>query len=231
MFQSRSTKLERIDTGDYSHEEYEDFLREIRLINRWAGDSKTLRNTLFREIERRGLKEFSVLDIGAGSGELLRQTACFARKRKKNARLFGLELNPRSAKAIRESSAAFPEIEAIRGDAFELPFGDQSFDYAISSLFAHHFPDNLLVEILREMSRVSKERIFLIDLHRHRGAYLGYRIVSQALRLSRMVREDGSLSILRGFRPSELESLAKLAGIHEIREERHFPFRICLSGK
>ena len=34
-----------------------------------------LRHTLFREIEAQSLKSFSMLDVGAGSGELLRVTA------------------------------------------------------------------------------------------------------------------------------------------------------------
>ena len=72
VFEKRSTELERIDTGDYTPAEYATFLREIAFINRYFGDQRALKKTLLREIEREDLREFSVLDVGCGSGELMR---------------------------------------------------------------------------------------------------------------------------------------------------------------
>ncbi len=229
-FKTRSLKLERIDTGDYTPEEYDQFLKDIRLVNRFAGDNLALKKTLLREIEQADLHEFSVLDIGAGSGELLRVIAKFARNQKRKANLYGLELNNRSAQAILEESKDFSEIKSIRGDALNLPFADKSFDYAICSLFTHHFTDENIIAILREMSRVSRRKIFVIDLHRHKMAYLFYRIFCAAFRISPLVVEDGSLSILRSFHPDELESLAEKANLQNLAVERHFPFRVVLSG-
>ncbi len=229
-FKTRSLKLERIDTGDYTPEEYDQFLKDIRLVNRFAGDNLALKRTLLREIEQADLHEFSVLDIGAGSGELLRVIAKFARNQKRKANLLGLELNERSAEAILEESKDFSEIKSIRGDALNLPFADKSFDYAICSLFTHHFTDENIVEILREMSRVARRKIFVIDLHRHKMAYLFYRIFCAAFHISPLVVQDGSLSILRSFSPDELKLLAEKANLENISVERHFPFRLVLSG-
>lgn len=229
-FRKRSDKLERIDTGDYTPAEYDRFLHDIRLVNRFAGDNRALKKTLLRDIERQDLSEFSVLDVGAGSGELLRLIAKFARRQKRTARLAGLELNARSAEAIIEESRDFGEIIAVRGDAFNLPFADKSFDYAICSLFTHHFADAGIAAILREMSRVSRRKVLIIDLHRHRTAYLFYRIFCFAFRISPLVVEDGSLSILRAFKPDELKLIAELAKLENISVERYFPFRLVLSG-
>ncbi len=230
MFVTRSNQLERIDTGDYTPEEYERFLREIRLVNRFAGDNRALGKTLLRDIENSDLREFSVLDVGAGSGELLRAIAKFSNKRNRRATLFGLELNARSARAIREESVNFPEIEAVRGDALNLPFTDDAFDYAICSLFTHHFTDENVVRILEEMSRVARRRIFVIDLHRHRAAYLLYRIFCAAFRISPLVREDGLLSILRSFQLGELERLADKAHLKNFSVTRCFPSRLVLQS-
>lgn len=231
MLKKRSLKLERIDTGDYTPEEYDCFLREIGFINRVLGDNRALKKTLLREIERENLLAFSVLDVGAGSGELLRAIAGFARKQQRKARLCGLELNARSAEAMAEESKKFPEIKVIRADAFRLPFADNTFDYAICSLFTHHFTDANVAAILREMNRVSRRKIFVIDLHRHRAAYFSYKIFCRAFGISRLVREDGSLSVLRSFTPSELKTIGDNVGLDEVSIKRIAPFRLVLEGK
>src|SRR6185503_15463145 len=166
-FQQRSYELEHLDKGDYTPEEYEGCIVELQRVNQWLGDADALRKSLLENIARLDLKRFKLLDVGAGSGELLRVAAKWARESSRRAVLVGLELNARSAKAILEESGEFPEINSVRGDAFRLPFADGEFDYVLCSLFIHHFKDEPVVELLREMDRVARRGIFVIDLHRH----------------------------------------------------------------
>jgi len=230
VFKKRSYKLERIDTGDYTPKEFERFLHDIRFINRFAGDDWALRKTLLKEIERENLREFSVLDVGAGSGEILQTIAAFTRRTGRKADLFGLDLNEISAKSILAESKKFSEIKPIRADALMLPFADNAFDYAICSLFTHHFTDENVIKILLELDRVARRGIFVIDLHRHRAAYAFYKIFCVVFQISRLVREDGSLSILRSFKPSELKVLAEKAKLQNVAVKRHFPFRLVLKA-
>jgi ubiquinone/menaquinone biosynthesis C-methylase UbiE len=230
-FARRSHKLERIDTGDYSLEEYERFMVEIRFINRFLGDSRALKKSLLRDIKKNDLREFSVLDVGAGSGELLRQIAEFARASSRKARLVGLDLNEISTATIKRESADFPDIATIRGDAVRLPFSNSSFDYAICSLFTHHLTDEIVVHVLREMSRVAARGVYVIDLHRHAAAYRLFRLFCFAFRISPLVRDDGSLSILRSFTPGELGRLGVESGLREVSVDRVFPFRLVLAGR
>ncbi len=232
-FRQRSYELEHLDKGDYTAEEYEGCIIELQRVNQWLGDARALRHSLLRDIERSGLSGFSVLDVGAGSGELLRVIAGWARSNNKQAELVGLELNSRSAAAISAvdgESQAFPEITAIRGDALQLPFADGAFDYAMCSLFTHHFKDEQVMSILRELSRVTRRRIFVIDLHRQPVAYYFYTTVGQLFLHNRLIREDGALSILRSFKPDELLQLAQRAGLTNARVERHFPYRLVLAA-
>ena len=230
-FQQRSHELEHLDKGDYTAEEYEGCIIELQRINKWLGDASALRHSLLAEIEQKGLQSFSLIDVGAGSGELLRVAAGWAGNHNRVAQLVGLELNARSAKAIFESSKDFAEISAVRGDAFRLPFKDDTFDFAICSLFTHHFRDNQVVAILRELSRVARRRMFVIDLHRHRVAYYFYTTIGHVFFHNRLIREDGALSILRSFKPNELRRLAERAGLEEISVERMFPYRLVLSAR
>lgn len=230
QFRKRSYELEHLDKGDYTPEEYEGCLVELRRINRFLGDASALRRSLLAEIEREGLKSFSVLDVGAGSGELLRVTARWALETGRSAMLAGLELNARSAKAVAEESVEFAFVYSVQGDALRLPFSDDCFDYAICSLFTHHFKDEQVVAVLNELARVARRRIFVIDLHRHPLAYYLYTTLGRVFLHNRLIREDGALSILRGFRPEELERLASQSRLANVHVERCFPFRLVLSG-
>lgn len=230
-FKRRSYELEYIDTGNYTAAEYEDCIGELQLVNRWMGDAHTLKHTLFKEITAAGLRSFSLLDVGAGSGELLRVTASWARETDRNMHGVGLELNERSASAIVEESHEFPEITSVRGDALRLPFADAEFDYVICSLFTHHFVEDQVVQILREMSRVASRRIIVIDLHRHPLAYLLYTTVAKLVLKNRLIRHDGALSILRSFKAQELFELAKRAGLRNVWVSRHFPYRLALHAQ
>lgn len=230
MFKYRSTELERIDTGDYTPAEYERFLREIAFINRHFGDRRVLAKTLFREIEAGRMREFSVLDVGAGSGELLRATADFSRRTGRTARLAAIDLNEISANAARTASISYPEITAVMGDALQLPFADGTFDYAISSLFFHHLTDEQAVSALSEMSRVAKRGVLVIDLRRHPAALVLYKLFCFAFRISPLVRHDGSLSILKGFREHELIEFAARGNVKVESVGSFFPYRVVLRG-
>ena len=229
-FRHRSYELEHLDKGDYTPEEYEGCMVELRRINRFLGDASALKHSLLAEIERAGLKSFSVLDVGAGSGELLRTVAGWAVETSRQALLVGLELNARSARATLEESREFAFVHSVRGDALGLPFADDRFDYSICSLFTHHFKDEQVISILNELGRVARRKVFVIDLHRHPLAYYLYTTVGRLFLHNRLIREDGALSILRGFQPDELKELASQSHLRRAHVERRFPFRLVLSA-
>ena len=112
-----------------------------------------------------------------------------------------------------------------------LPFGDRAFDYAIQSLTLHHFDDQRAVDILREMARVAARGVFVIDLHRSPMAYFFYTTVAKLFLHNRLIREDGALSILKGWKPEELATLAREAGLSRVRVRDHFPARLVLTGE
>jgi ubiquinone/menaquinone biosynthesis C-methylase UbiE len=229
-FRQRSLEPENIDKGTYTPEEYEGCLVELRRVNEWLGDANALRDSLLKEIETTGLQSFSVLDVGAGSGELLRVAAEWARETNRRGWFVGLELNARSAKSILEESHGLPEISAVQANGFLLPFADRSFDYAIQSLTLHHFDDPGALKILREMTRVAARGIFVIDLHRNPMAYFFYTTLGHLILHNRLIREDGALSILKSWTPEELEALGRKAELSNVRVEKHFPSRLILSA-
>lgn len=230
-FKQRSYELEHLDKGDYTPEEYEGCIIELQRVNRWLGDTRAMRNSLLKDIAAAQLQSVSVLDVGAGSGELLRVIAEWAMETKRAARLVGLELNERSAREIVAGSEQYSQISSVRGDAFRVPFRDRQFDYVICSLFTHHFRDPQVVNLLQEMARVARRKIFVIDLHRNAVAYTFYTTIAKLFLHNRLIREDGALSILRSFTPDEFRTLGDKAKLKNVTVEEHFPSRLVLSAR
>ncbi len=226
MFKKRATKPERIDTGDYTEAEYERFLKEIRFINQRLGDRSALEKTLLAEIARADLRQFSVLDVGAGTGELLGSIAEFARNSRCKAHLVGLDLNDLSIKEVAAEARKYDEITPVQGNALYLPFADDAFDFAFCSLFTHHLTDEQIPVALREMSRVARRGIVVIDLERSAKAWILYQLFCLAFRISPLVRQDGSLSIKKGFTVFELKELGKTANLIKLSVKRQAPYRV-----
>jgi ubiquinone/menaquinone biosynthesis C-methylase UbiE len=231
QFRKRSKELEHLDKGDYTPEEYEGCIVELQAVNKWLGDASALRSSLLFDVERAHLQTFSVVDVGAGSGELLRVVAGWSQKTSRSSELVGVELNKRSARAILEQSSDLPSISSVQANAFHLPFANNQFDYAICSLFTHHFNNEQVIEVLRELSRVASRGIYVIDLHRHPIPYYFFRTLVPLFLHNRLIREDGALSILRSFKPQELLHLALQAGLDRVEVTRRFPYRLVLRAQ
>src|SRR5262249_61618810 len=99
-FRHRSLEPENIDKGTYTPEEYEGCLVELRRVNEWLGDANALRDSLLRDIERRELSSFFVLDVGAGSGGLLRVAAGWGRATNRTGFFFCLRVYEGIAQAV-----------------------------------------------------------------------------------------------------------------------------------
>jgi hypothetical protein len=70
---------------------------------------------------------------------------------------------------------------------------------------------------------------FIADLHRHALAYYGFPLLARVAGWHRIVRQDGQISIARGFRRAEWEGLLAASGAAaEIRWR--FPFRYTVGA-
>ncbi len=221
-FRHRSYELERIDTGDHTAAEYARWQREMPLIHGFFGEKRALRNSLLAEIRSSGGPKVSLLDVGAGSGQLLSTFRTWLSDR--DAFMVGAEINAEAASAIGVAG-----MSAVRCDGTRLPFADDSFDHAFSTLTLHHLSDEDAKALVGEMGRVSRGRIFIVDLNRNPAAYYVYRLLAP-LALQKLTVEDGALSILRSFKADELELLAADAGLVDIRVDRSRFNRLILSG-
>ncbi|WP_112265838.1 class I SAM-dependent methyltransferase [Lentzea terrae] len=116
-----------------------------------------------------GLRDgLRVLDVGCGTGNLLRATG----KRHRNVELTGVDPDLKMlARAERKMRRAGLAARLDRGYAQELKFPDDSFDVVFSSLMLHHLDTPSKDEMLAEVRRVLRPDGVLVladaTLHDH----------------------------------------------------------------
>jgi SAM-dependent methyltransferase len=219
----RARDEEQMDDPSLDPKVYDEVLQGLGRVNRWTFAARPTLGFLARAT--RGREGFSLLDVGSGEGGMLRTIAKWARRRGLAARLTGIDLNPKSEGLARSMTLPEMPIDYRTGDYRELG----RFDFVVSSLVAHHMSDGQLLDFLRWMDANSDRGWFVNDLHRHGLAYLGYPLLAALLRVHRIVREDGRLSIARSFRPADWRSILAEAGVSDgVRVRRYFPFRLCV---
>ena len=220
---TRALEEEQMDDPALPPEDYDQVLADLGRVNRWTFAARPTLSFLKRGT--RGMKRFRLLDVGFGEGGMLRLIAKWAKRAGIEAELTGVDLNPKSEAAARAATPADLTIDWRTGDYRHLG----RFDFVISSLVAHHMTPEELRIFLRWMETNTECGWLVNDLHRHRFAYSGYPLLAQLLRVHRIVREDGQLSIARAFRPREWPAILKEAGVADVaRVKRFFPFRLCV---
>ncbi len=210
---ARSSELEFLDKETPPREMMARVVGYLAFVNRWLGGTRAVIYHLKRV---RG--PASVLDVGAGAGDLLRSLVA----RFPNLSPIAFDLS----EVMLSVASGMPRV---RGNVRSLPFRDGSVDYVISTHFFHHLTDAEIVDALREFDRIARRGIVVNDLLRRRRALLWIRLFT--LWANPYVRADGPLSVRRGFTVPEIEELARRAGLGWLRVTVHFGHRFTLAGE
>jgi hypothetical protein len=245
-FAERSREPELIDGDGYGVEEYRDCLADLRRINRYLGGQRVIARHLFPMIESvvgagDGIgagsdgsrsdwtRPVRLLDVGTGSADLPVMVVEWCRARRIAVEFTVIDFNRLATIEARDFVGAYPEIRVVRADAFRLPFVDGAFDFALASLFLHHFDDAAAARLLSGLASVARVAFLINDLRRHPVAYYGIMLLTQIFTRNRLVRHDAAVSVLRGFGEGELERIAMSAGV-KAGIHRHFPYRYLMTG-
>lgn len=193
-------------------------LNDLILINRRFGGHSVIRKALAQLAA--GSDKFTLLDVGAASGD----TARLIKKIYPAARVTSLDYSFINLKA-----APSPKLIA---NAFELPFSSGSFDYVMASLFLHHFADEQVVALLRNLYIVAKRALLVCDLERNVLPYCFLPITKPLFGWTSVTVHDGRISVRAAFRIPELLELSKKAGINNADATSYRPaFRIALIAR
>ena len=187
---------------------------------------------LQQDLRNLKLARFSLLDVGAGSGDIPARIATRIRKKRIAARLVAIETEPVTVAVAAEKTRDYPEISLVQGDAMALPFRAASFDFVLASQLLHHFSEDNVVTLLRTWSKVARRAIIVSDLVRHPLAYYGIRAITRLFTRNVMTLTDAPLSVWRAFTMAEWRELFRRADVGQFEIFWVFPFRVmALTGR
>jgi SAM-dependent methyltransferase len=171
-----------------------------------------------------------ILDVGCGDGDALRQIARWARKRRVDVRLIGLDLNPETVSIAKEVAPPECKIEFVAADVFDYE-PREPVDLIVSSLFAHHLNDEEIVQFIGWMERHARLGWFVNDLSRAVTPYRLFKLLAKAARWHRFVQHDGPVSVARSFRENDWRRLCAAAGLvdSEFSILSYTPARLCVA--
>jgi ubiquinone/menaquinone biosynthesis C-methylase UbiE len=170
----------------------------------------------------------TILDVATGSADVPRAVCSWADRRGLDVRVVGVDRHPVTLSIARRRTND-SRIELVRGDALDLPFGDDSFDYALCSMFLHHLGEDEAVTVMREVDRVSRRGVIVADLLRSRRALAWITLFTMFS--NPMVKHDARVSVRQAFDRSEIERLRGQAGLSYAGYYRHFAHRFVLAGE
>lgn len=222
----RTNKPEIMDDFALEGETLRDALDKIAKINQLLGGNKlTLQGVQSLLNATNSNQELTIVDIGCGNGDMLRTLADFGQKQQLKFKLIGIDANPFTINHAKELSQQYPSISYLCEDIFEDNFNSLHYDIVLCTLTLHHFKDEEILQLMSGFYKNANIGIVINDLHRSSVAYRLFQALCFVFNLNTMSKEDGLVSILRGFKRNELENFSEKLGFKKYTIQWKWAFR------
>jgi len=206
----RTLEAEIMDDFSLHGTELRAALDQIARINQLLGGNKVTLNGIKELLKKINTsKTIIIADVGCGNGDMLRMLANYGLKNNINFKLIGIDANAFTVSHAKTLSKEYANIEYLCLDIFSEDFRAINYDIVLCTLTLHHFSDEEILNIIAIFNDKANVGIVVNDLHRSKLAYRLFEIICMLFNLSKMSREDGLVSILRGFKKNELEEFSK----------------------
>jgi len=210
----RSSEMEIMDDFLMEGVLFRDTLDKLEIINRFLGGNSVTIKGLKKLLKNQSKnKTITIVDLGCGNGDVLRDVSKFGRKNNYSFKLIGIDANPAAIDYARELSKEYSELSFKTIDILSEDFKKQSYDVVLCTLFLHHLKNEELISFLKKTTENATIGLVVNDLHRHKLAYYLFKLIGFFIK-NKMVRQDGLTSVLRAFKRKDLENIAKEIKVH-----------------
>ncbi|GGF06183.1 methyltransferase domain-containing protein [Flavobacterium limi] len=222
----RTEEAEIMDDFSLQGGELRAALDQIARINQLLGGNKVTLNGIKEVLKNADTsKTIVIADIGCGNGDMLRMLADYGLKNNLNFKLIGIDANPFTVNYAQTLSNEYSNIEYLCMDIFSEEFSKIEYHVVLCTLTLHHFTNEQILNIITIFNNNASMGIIINDLHRSKLAYKLFKMICFLFNLNKMSREDGLVSILRGFRKHELEDFSKKLNLLNFTIDWKWAFR------
>ena len=206
----RTEEIEIMDDFSLQSEELIGALDQIASINQLLGGNKLTLHGIKELLKKTDTSQtITIADIGCGNGDMLRMLAKYGKKQNLQFQLIGIDANAFTIDYAKKLSKDFPNISYSCMDIFSEDFNRLKYDIVLCTLTLHHFTTSQIDEVMDTLNQNASIGIVVNDLHRSKIAYRLFELISVVFNLNTMSRNDGLISILKGFKKNELEHFSK----------------------
>lgn len=206
----RTDAIEIMDDFSIEGDNLRDALDKLAKINHLLGGNNVTIKGLAKLLERQTKENIiTIIDIGCGGGDILRDIAKWGKKKGFIFELIGIDANIDAVRYARQLSNEFPNISYVCCDIFSEEFLNLKYDIAIATLFLHHLKDEEILSWLPKVLNVASIGLVVNDLNRNRLAYYLFKLITIPVK-NKMIIEDGLTSVLRGFKKKDLVKYSKM---------------------
>ncbi len=203
-------------------------LRGLERINRVSRTAAVLWPRIERIVAASPGTRASLLDVACGGGDLVIALAQRARRHGLALEAQGCDISETALQyASRMAARAGERVEFFHADVTVEP-PPRPYTFITCTLFLHHLTDARIVALLRALAGCC-DHLLVSDLVRGRTGYALAWIGTKLLSRSPIVHEDGLRSVRAALTLGEARELARGAGLHDARFERHWPQRFLMT--
>ena len=205
----RTEEEEIMDDFSLEGQELQEALDKIASINQLLGGNKLTLQGVEKLLQNKPQAIITVVDVGCGNGDMLRALADYGKQKQIQFNLIGIDANAFTINYAQKLSETYPMISYQCKDIFSELFSQMKFDIILCTLTLHHFKNEQIDYLAQLFIKQSRIGVVINDLHRSAIAYRLFQLICLVFGLNRMSKEDGLVSILRGFKKSELVEFSK----------------------
>jgi 2-polyprenyl-3-methyl-5-hydroxy-6-metoxy-1,4-benzoquinol methylase len=222
----RTDKTECLDDFALKGETLVEALDKIAKINQFLGGNHlTLQGVEQLLATISTTNEITIVDVGCGNGDMLRVLADYGNKKNLKFRLIGIDANQFTINYAQDLSHEYPNISYRCEDILNETFRELKSDIVLCTLTLHHFSDDDIVKLISVFNANATTGIVINDLQRSIVSYRLFQALCFVFRLNDLSREDGLVSILRGFKKEELVSFSEKAKLKKYTIRWKWAFR------
>lgn len=222
----RSNQKEYLDGDSIATANLYRNLAELDIINKQLGGYNASLKGLSAILADRPIK--TLLDIGFGGGDSIKQLAKLADKKKANIFFYGVDLKQDCVNYAEKNLADMSNKQLICDDYRNISAALlKQVDVIHCSLFLHHLTNDEIVNLFR-FGKAHNCIILANDLHRNWFAYYSIKWLTALFSKSYLVKNDAAVSVTRGFRKKELLALLQQSGYTKYSVTWSWAFRYII---